>query len=1114
MVELETAEATTKHLRSKEILPLKAVEVALALLDGSLDVFLINKHHFVFNLLCDRLNDLTGKDFKIWKLEPLAWTLWERLWRMMGEVELDLDVRTKSFRRVKLVAIVASVLQQSTSGSNTELLEAMFSCVATILSSGYVDVDEFTATGLLSDYVKWLENETKEDAKINDWTTVILQIYQLPRQSSQYKPTKKSTARYFSSVLPHILNILSSPYDLLLEPTINLLKLQNRIFLFEIETPRSLCSHMDDVLAYDGLLQEAVELLFQEVVNNLAAKDIALCEAVFISITKCSKFSELSERLLQVLADVNRTLSPEFFQNMYIDEISRQPVRWGLVGHLVSLSPSLAVEKAQEIVDTTKGLSEEDICILAPRLAQGFIRAREFNSFIETFFPLGVSLNPCWNNEFVVNSLSSKCNELSANQFSTLLNLSLEKKQKETAVLLLKGLLMCPTSKRDAAVRVLESSQFSYPGWSEVVYFLLCNYGHKFLSDGLLKSVVPGKPQTKYDFYLTFRIAELTASFELVEEKEVARFIKKNSTTDTLALARRWLVLFEPFEKIHTAIIEKFMLDQGDALLELLKTEAPLVFELSGFLKSLLTYISKHPKFPNKSALFCMMPLPIYRKFFVSFTDDFCKDSIKSQESKIILKYIFQDANGSSLLEKDIKFFKKFLACDDTQITFEIGELVWDSHITNFKSQASSNFVNEILRHLEKNLKKDPSNTDLKLAQIVIKGKKPKSNDFNLAFEIVCELYVALVTKKKTLSNDLIAVLAYLPSPLLEKISILIKKLLKSMGKERLDDSLEQTLFALAVKTSASSFHGALYVISLFLALLNNSTFGSSQSVKSNLIAYFQSLPSGDFDKIYLHLLAAGEDAASPFIDPIIRILTILAHQLDKERIKEHTKLFVSTILLMSIRTKDVENIDTLHEYLSTITVMLSDHPWIFSQYAIELTLAYVVGTLKNSRFSNQSKSFIALIDVISYIALFHRFRITSRYHLLISALSEIMNHLTRKEATAEEGAVFSRLLVTLCEPPIQRSTKESESLTSQAAVYKRVLRKQAHILLINYVHMQVSAPLKSSITDALMPGIYSLFGLLSKLEMQLANQLLDLLGRVYFKNLYQGFKDHGKWKN
>lgn len=121
---------------------------------------------------------------------------------------------------------------------------------------------------------------------------------------------------------------------------------------------------------------------------------------------------------------------------------------------------------------------------------------------------------------------------------------------------------------------------------------------------------------------------------------------------------------------------------------------------------------------------------------------------------------------------------------------------------------------------------------------------------------------------------------------------------------------------------------------------------------------------------------------------------------------------------------------------------------------------------------------------------------------------------MTRKEATAEEGAVFSRLLVTLCEPPIQRSTKESESLTSQAAVYKRVLRKQAHILLINYVHMQVSAPLKSSITDALMPGIYSLFGLLSKLEMQLANQLLDLLGRVYFKNLYQGFKDHGKWKN
>lgn len=200
MVELKTAEGTTKHLRSKGILPQEAVATADALLSGSLDVFLLNKHHFVFDLICDRMNEFTGKDFKSWKLEPLLWRLWGTVWHLMGLLPLDLDARSRSFRRVKLVSIMTSVIEQA----DAEALDAMFACVGEFLVSGYIEADEYTVTGLLGAYAEWLEKHTTET--VNNWTPVVIQLFELPRQSSNYKPTKK-VRQDTSPMCSHIFSI-------------------------------------------------------------------------------------------------------------------------------------------------------------------------------------------------------------------------------------------------------------------------------------------------------------------------------------------------------------------------------------------------------------------------------------------------------------------------------------------------------------------------------------------------------------------------------------------------------------------------------------------------------------------------------------------------------------------------------------------------------------------------------------------------------------------------------------------------------------------------------------------------------------------------------------------
>lgn len=1112
MPELKSAEATTKYLRSKDIKPKEAVQTAEALLDGSLDVFLINKHHFVFDLICDRVSDFTGKDFKSWKFEPLLWLLWGRIWNRMEKLPLDLEVRTRSFKRVKLVSAMTAVL---TEASDDKLLEAMFSCVASILASGYVEVDEYTVTGLLAEYSRWLDKTQSLTPVADEWTRVVLQLFELPRKSINYKPTKKSTARYFSSALPHLLNFLSREDNEEAKESQEILAALNKIFMFQVETTRALISHMEDVLAYEGLSDSAVRYLFQQVIINSAASDIASCEAVFLGITKLDRFSHLSESLLQILSSVNKALSSDFFQNLYDNEIASKPVKWGLIGEIAYLSPELAQAKAEDIVKATKDLKAEEVEVVALGLARGFIRARDFNEFVAKIFPMALEVSSSWSNEQIVDSLAAKCTELSSSQISSLLEVSIKEKHEEVIVLLLRGLLMCSESKQEAAGKVLNKHKETLSTNSEIAYYALCIYEDDLITDDFLKSVESRTQVTKFDIYLALRVAELTGDLKYVKEKDLKKFLRKAPGDVAQSFFRRWLVITDSFDSINISLVLRLLdTTTKEDFLALFEDEAVLVYELPGFLASLLAFITKQKEFPYLKELLCMLPVTIYRKFFSGFTDKLCKDALTSKDSKEVLRHVLEDANGSSELEKDCKLFLKFVASDDSALTIEVGKLIWNGHINRLKDEVSRDFVNKVIEKVTKSLSKKLSSLDLRICQIILNGNPPKDEELQNAIGEVCALYVKAVTELPKISETEIAVLSDLPGQFTDNALNLLKGYIKSLENKKVSSTDKRSLFVLITKMTKPNLHGALFISSLFLALFEELDLSSNLGVIERLSAFFKKLPHEDFHQIYLHLLASCEEAPSNYLDPLVRILTVLAHLLDKSSQKDHTALFVGTISAISLRIGDIQRVETLLNFTSTVTSMLSDHAWLFSQYAIELTLATVGRILTQSKHSHQPKVYISIVSLLSYVILFHRFRLTSRYHLLIGILVETMRKLSSKEATEDAAAVFGRVLVTLSEPPIQRSTKESDSLTSQSAIYKRAIRKQAHVLLINYVHMQVSTPLKSSLTDALMPGIYSVFSLLSKVELQLANQLLDLLGRVYFKSLYQSYKDHGKWKN
>lgn len=1080
MDDLRTAEAVTRFLRSKTAAPEAVVTISNQLLLDSLPVYLPNKTHFVFELICDRMND-TGS-FKEWKFTPGLWQLWQKVWTL-----LDAELRAKTFRKVKFVSITAQVLEHSIHKYDENLLLAMFEAVHTVMAGGYVEVDEYAVVGLLGSYTNLLNSNKVPES----WTDTVSVLFSIPRLSTTYKPTKKSTARYFAEVLPLMLELLSRDENTVLQ------QINSSVLFGE----KSLLANIDTVLAKE-LSQSAVEYLFKETLSHLAAKDIASCEAVYRSITGTEKFAHLAELLLAVLAQINRALSSDFFLQLYDLELQRPHIRWQLVGYLVLLDPGLAVLKWEEIVEKTSTLNSskslETCALVAANLGLGFVRARDFSKFVLEVFPVALKADELWGSDEVLSVLAPKVNELSANQIAALVRQFLELKLQKPLALVMRGLLACPLSKQTASRALFEE----FEHWnksSEIAFYVLCIYGEPMLEKS---TVLEGL--SKYDFSLAFRIAELSGNSAHLVEKDVAKYVSQMNSHDVLAFARRWVVLMGPFKKVHHALFQRMVevLDKGQ-FLNYFVTEGVTIYEADSFMRHLLVYL-KTATFPWRNELFCILPPVLFRKYFSAYLNEISKEALDSStpDLRTTLKHVLAEPTHASAFEKDFGHLRLLLATSQDQVSVDIAKLVWNSHIAHYNNPLSKNYVDGAMQSLLKKLKKPE---DLVLAHVVLSGARISDEAFTKLHSALCDKYVKTVTKNVSPENLDAKLLALSELPLTHGSEI--RKLIKKVGTQAMAAETKTKLFSLVAKVAGADGKGAIHVTSLYVALSTEVTPALDDSMVASLRTYYSSLSNEAFTEIYGRVLLSVEEATAEFLGPLVRVLWVLAPLLRKLHQKEHTGLFVATVLALGLRLGDIHEHALLHA-LHMLTAMLSDHMWACSQYAVEIVMGLADSVCKNVK---NEQTYLSTVNLVSYVVLFHRFRFTSRYHLVVGVISHLMEPLS--SLSDKSASAYARLLTALCEPSIQGSNKE-DSLTSQAAVYKKALRKHAHVFLVNYIHLQLTKSLTSTANDALLPGIYSVFGVLSKSELLLANQCLDALGKTYYRTLYGVYKDHGKWKD
>ncbi|OBA20854.1 hypothetical protein METBIDRAFT_31523 [Metschnikowia bicuspidata var. bicuspidata NRRL YB-4993] len=1139
MEEFTSAEGVTRLLRNKNTSPETAVAVARRLLGCEYSLYLPNQAMFVFDLICDRVSDFSGKNFMCWKFCPELWLLWAEVWHALGSEPLSREIRTKSFRKVKLMLVAIAVIDDASSKIEPEqplapesdsLLRNLFQCLNIFLTSGYIEVEEFSAMGLLKSYsflLLGMDLITISAFPIDEWSMLLNRIYQLPHQVVTYKPSKKSMAKYFKEVLPVHLTLFGHRKNSLPLDTYEIL---HKIFLsvlFELERtvlPAQVASAMES--PPDFLDERGVLFLFQEVIVNLASTDIAACEAIYVKLT-AGKFFSMAESLITVLSNVNKTLSSTFFSEIYAKELAQPLPNWTLLSRLLQLDPDLTASKWKEVVSRSAKEPKPSLMVIAENIALGFVRARDFPLFASEVYPFALTVSDYWSSPEILQKLTPKVNEMSGNQIAKLNQQFLESKSLKPLSLLVQGLLSCPLAKQKASQALFADYSFCHAGWSEIAYYLLCIYGESLLETlpEICKRTLGQKliPASKTDFDLLFRIAELTGDVTHVDTKQVLQYIKSMTKDSIIPFAERWIVIMGLFPGSYTEWFKKaFKKLEAQSVLNYIQRRQYILCELPLFLSELLVYIQES-KPPCVYDLMSIFPPMVVRRFFGKLLSQMVADALEHPKKTIIrstLKHIFQEPALNTHLEKDFEELHKFVSktTEDTlPDTIAIAERIWLAHITTIKSPQSKAFVENGAKKLRESLK-NPLNADLLLSSVILSMESAKELE---NFESFLEKYVAIICKRIKMGNmeQQLSALNRI-STLTQSASAEIKKAIRKIESAKVSAKCQAQLFSLIAKISNAEdahFIAALY-LALRQSLSKNVIYATlREHLNASLKSFVKTLPDDVYTDIFASTITSLRDSQTEYVPLLVDLGSILTLCLCKDSEFNHAKLLVAFILAFTERKADLDDPVTILLFVNTITDSLSEKTWVFKQYTVELVLSTAHSLSHELDYGAASeKVYNSVVKLVSFVVLFHRHRFSSRYHLIVKVVADMMMPISNTgvlRSSSASAAAYARLLTSLCEPPSHVNTKESDSLTSRTAIFRKALRKHAHILLVNYIHTRLNHRFSGNVNDQMMPGIYSLFSLLSKTELLLVNLCLDNLGRAYYQSIYSTYKDHGKWR-
>lgn len=203
-----------------------------------------------------------------------------------------------------------------------------------------------------------------------------------------------------------------------------------------------------------------------------------------------------------------------------------------------------------------------------------------------------------------------------------------------------------------------------------------------------------------------------------------------------------------------------------------------------------------------------------------------------------------------------------------------------------------------------------------------------------------------------------------------------------------------------------------------------------------------------------------------------------------------------------------------IYWYIKIYDYLLKEKSWIVNQFMLE-TICAMIYKISGNREKCDDEVYLALCDVLSSILLFHRHRLTGRYHILLQTFQRLLRWLPNSLKSQETSYRFSRLLTSLCQPPVRaiRERGGKNNLTSSSTLAKKQLARFLPSLLIEYVSVCLNSGLQTICKDELKSGVYAMMDILDPDGLKTASGLMDYASRAYLRPLYRDYQMYGKWQ-
>ncbi|CCK73462.1 ribosome biogenesis protein URB2 NDAI_0G04790 [Naumovozyma dairenensis CBS 421] len=1157
----KNTEELTKLLRSKDITTTKIVEVVSSLKD--LDFEFPNAEVFILELIQDRWNDHKlvefKRDYKIWKLFN---ELWSRL--------QNTSLKKRMFRSLKFVPLLLQTLDLTNLDRVPFLKELRQLCFA-INSTVTIDIPTESTFKILGGILNLISSIPSTDLNKNGESELIYEIINLTNIENTPLVNPKLATSYCSYLLVPTLEYLNKFGD-----TIDPLTRYMKIFLFDehLDPTKLLAKFIKD--NKEQLKPELAALLFQKSISFLASNNFQQLEKIYTLVididpklapTLLKELSlskkTLSQPFLENLLDSQLSLCST--ANSYDLPF------WSLLSHIIDLDIEVGIKYVQTLLDliyTQTTLNPKETSTIYKKIVHCYVNARELLDFIN-LLQVYCEKNTDYSKLFLVNPnfteiISRNISALSVKQMLLLFNGLLDSLSangsNEIAFLSLKVCLeglprltytILPDLKDDLS-KIFELNLPDVMKQYELRYLIMEVYDdiipEKVLEDlssmenleNLLSSIESRREIFFYFFklreYKEFDISPVTSKFK--------SFLNSSDPVATR------LILHALFTNWSSLVNVAFTTDDIEELVKLLVFKDNLellnhlltnddLFEEENIMRAIIDQLSSTPDIETTIPYLSKIPIQCFdKKTRIKLLDQISMQRRITENDMHMLFHLLESPTFRSTIESDVTSLYSLMSQDINRLTFtnKVFERIWNNHILQLKEDTSVSFIQNMLATVSENLK---SSNDFDMVYFQMAFLILSNNKNNIDLKNLYDVFFLSAFNKinKILDHsDKIPYLSWLIKCLYyilkdndrcnefkEPAHILISTLMEN-SKVKLVE-MDQELLGNTFLLFSIFFDEKLEIIFAQYMVLRNKGIDKDTILPGIGNAVTNALstgPTSDFNTAFSNTIYAFADKDSVFAESILEIYLVQLEKLSKENtVGKH--LFVKSILEFYTNIANfVPYKDAIISVLATIENLLVSKPWIFSQYCIEqlfpLSISLLAHTTAVETTDKNDALFTATLKVLSTVLFVHRVKLTQRHHLVISTLCqylEIISCSQDLELSAESAKLLSRFITNFCEPSstsISQNNDGKDKLTSKINVIKQSLRKHMPIVLIKYIYLSIGSPFEDSIRKELIQSIFSIFNLLSPVELNLVNAMLDNAGNQFFKTLYADYKKKGKW--